>query len=158
MSNNNVPIVQKMRGPGRPKKAASCTWCNESKLPLKYVFPTPNGKKEFCSENCLAEFRKAYAKGACLQCDNVLRGSATSSKDYCSTYCLNKYQKRMDVQNNRVQTVGPMQIVDGSQVLKYLHKNLCNIIFKLCWLLVIFLQIILSLPSMLHLILISYSK
>lgn len=36
--------------------------CNESKHPLNYVLPTQNGKKEFCSVNCLAEFRKEYVK------------------------------------------------------------------------------------------------
>lgn len=48
---------------GRPPKAKStCTMCNESKHPLNYVLPTKNGKKEFCSVNCLAEFRKEYVK------------------------------------------------------------------------------------------------
>lgn len=88
----------KVRGPGRPpKKVVICTWCAESKTPLKFVLPQPNGKKEFCSETCLSEFRKAYSKGACMVCDNVIRGNAPSnSKDICSTYCLNKYQKKND--------------------------------------------------------------
>lgn len=48
---------------GRPPKAKStCTMCNESKHPLNYVLPTQNGKKEFCSVNCLTEFRKEYVK------------------------------------------------------------------------------------------------
>ncbi|XP_021181737.3 polycomb protein Scm [Helicoverpa armigera] len=98
MSNNTVgssgPAPGKIRGPGRPPKR-TCTWCAESKTPLKYVLPTENGKKEFCSETCLSEFRQAYSKGACLHCDNVIRGNAPSnSKNFCSTYCLNKYQKK----------------------------------------------------------------
>ncbi|CAH0399852.1 unnamed protein product [Chilo suppressalis] len=98
MSNNAVgssgPAPGKIRGPGRPPKR-TCTWCAESKTPLKYVLPTENGKKEFCSETCLSEFRQAYSKGACLHCDNVIRGNApSSSKNFCSTYCLNKYQKK----------------------------------------------------------------
>ncbi|CAG5027889.1 unnamed protein product [Parnassius apollo] len=98
MSNNTVGssghAPGKIRGPGRPPKR-TCTWCAESKTPLKYVLPTENGKKEFCSETCLSEFRQAYSKGACLNCDNVIRGSAPpSSKNFCSTYCLNKYQKK----------------------------------------------------------------
>ncbi|KAL0830662.1 hypothetical protein ABMA28_002799 [Loxostege sticticalis] len=98
MSNNTVgssgPAPGKIRGPGRPPKR-TCTWCAESKTPLKYVLPTENGKKEFCSETCLSEFRQAYSKGACLHCDNVIRGNApSSSKNFCSTYCLNKYQKK----------------------------------------------------------------
>lgn len=47
---------------GRPRNKSCCTWCVESKQSLKYVLPTQNGKKEFCSETCLAEFRKAYSK------------------------------------------------------------------------------------------------
>ncbi|KAJ0183346.1 hypothetical protein K1T71_001322 [Dendrolimus kikuchii] len=98
MSNNTVgssgPAPGKIRGPGRPPKR-TCTWCAESKTPLKYVLPTENGKKEFCTETCLSEFRQAYSKGACLHCDNVIRGNAPpSSKNFCSTYCLNKYQKK----------------------------------------------------------------
>ncbi|XP_047525189.1 polycomb protein Scm isoform X1 [Pieris napi] len=97
MSNNTVGssghAPGKIRGPGRPPKR-TCTWCGESKTPLKYVLPTENSKKEFCSETCLSEFRQAYSKGACLHCDNVIRGNAPSNKNFCSTYCLNKYQKK----------------------------------------------------------------
>ncbi|NP_001188365.1 polycomb protein Scm [Bombyx mandarina] len=98
MSNNTVgssgPAPGKIRGPGRPPKR-TCTWCAESKTPLKYVLPTENGKKEFCSETCLSEFRQAYSKGACLHCDTVIRGNVpSSSKNFCSTHCLNIYQKK----------------------------------------------------------------
>ncbi|XP_047357427.1 polycomb protein Scm [Vespa velutina] len=92
----------KMRGPGRPPKSKnSCTWCGETKQPLKYVLPTQHGKKEFCSETCLSEFRKAYVRGACVQCDNVIRGTPVKleqkdgpTKDFCSSFCLNKHQKK----------------------------------------------------------------
>ncbi|XP_060524773.1 polycomb protein Scm [Cylas formicarius] len=104
----------KVRGPGRPpKKAVSCTWCNETKQPLQYVFPTTNGKKEFCSKTCLAEFRKAYTKGgACIQCDNLIRSNSNPpSKDYCSTYCMNKHQKTLQ---SRVAAVAPTTPLEGS--------------------------------------------
>ncbi|XP_017886952.1 polycomb protein Scm isoform X2 [Ceratina calcarata] len=92
----------KMRGPGRPPKSKnSCTWCAELKLPLKYVLPTQHGKKEFCSQTCLSSFRKAYVRGACVQCDNVIRGTPvrleekdTPTKNFCSPYCLNKHHKK----------------------------------------------------------------
>ncbi|KAI4482592.1 PREDICTED: polycomb protein Scm [Polistes canadensis] len=92
----------KMRGPGRPPKSKnSCTWCGETKQPLKYVLPTQHGKKEFCSETCLSEFRKAYVRGACVQCDNVIRGTSVKleqkdgpTKDFCSSFCLNRHQKK----------------------------------------------------------------
>ncbi|KAA0188334.1 hypothetical protein HAZT_HAZT009574 [Hyalella azteca] len=60
---------------GRPPKLPrACTWCAELRPQLKYVFPTPNTKKEFCSEMCLSEFRKALLKhGLCVHCDNVIR-------------------------------------------------------------------------------------
>ena len=56
-----------MVGQGRTAKTAAnnkqtCVWCRQSKQTLKYVLPTQNGKKEFCSEICLAEFRRAYNK------------------------------------------------------------------------------------------------
>lgn len=75
------------------KKPATCTWCGEGKTPLIYVLPTQNGKKEFCSENCIAQFRKATSKGACIQCDNVIK-SNSPSKEFCSQLCLNKHQKK----------------------------------------------------------------
>lgn len=71
----------------------TCAWCAESKTPLKYVLPTQNGKKEFCSETCIAEFRKAYSKGACSECDNAIRANAPN-REFCSTFCLNKSKKK----------------------------------------------------------------
>ncbi|XP_068155677.1 polycomb protein Scm [Drosophila tropicalis] len=85
--------TQQQRQRGRPAKRATCTWCGEGKLPLQYVLPTHSGKKEFCSETCIAEFRKAYSKGACTQCDNVIREGAPD-KAFCSMMCMNKHQKK----------------------------------------------------------------
>ncbi|XP_011499412.1 PREDICTED: polycomb protein Scm [Ceratosolen solmsi marchali] len=100
-----------VRGRGRPPKLrTACTWCGETKLPLKYVLPTQHGKKEFCCETCLAEFRKAYVRGACVQCDNVIRGTPVRleqrnepPKDFCSSVCLNKHQKK-DIQEETKKT------------------------------------------------------
>lgn len=77
-----------------------CTWCAESKTPLKYVLPTQTGKKEFCSETCIAEFRKAYSKGACIECDNAIRSNAPN-REFCSTYCLNKNKKKTSGTNQQ---------------------------------------------------------
>lgn len=71
----------------------TCAWCAEAKTPLKYVLPTQNGKKEFCSETCIAEFRKAYSKGSCTECDNAIRANAPN-REFCSTFCLNKNKKK----------------------------------------------------------------
>ncbi|XP_055641561.1 polycomb protein Scm [Toxorhynchites rutilus septentrionalis] len=76
-----------------PSSNSSCIWCGENKTPLKYILPTQNGKKEFCSETCILEFRKAYSKGACIQCDNVIRANAPKP-NYCSTFCMKKHQKK----------------------------------------------------------------
>jgi len=93
---------------GRPPKNKACTWCAESRQALKYILPTQHGKKEFCSETCLSEFRKAYNKGACHQCDNVIRGTPVrfelpdaAPKEFCSTTCLHKYQKDANGEQNR---------------------------------------------------------
>lgn len=83
-----------------PKSGTTCTWCAEAKDPLQYVLPTQNGKKEFCSESCLGEFRKAYSKGACIQCDNVIRTQTAPNREYCSAYCMNKHQKKNNSSNN----------------------------------------------------------
>uniref|UniRef100_A0A2S2R9U6 Polycomb protein Scm n=1 Tax=Sipha flava TaxID=143950 RepID=A0A2S2R9U6_9HEMI len=92
--------TNKMRG--RPPKAKStCTMCNDSKHPLNYVLPTQNGKKEFCSVNCLAEFRKEYNKNGCANCDNIIKGTPvkqenqdSTPKNFCSAACLNKHQRK----------------------------------------------------------------
>ncbi|KAH8295489.1 hypothetical protein KR018_012251 [Drosophila ironensis] len=92
-SANSTSPASTQRQRGRPAKRATCTWCGEGKLPLQYVLPTQTGKKEFCSETCIAEFRKAYSKGACTQCDNVIRDGAPN-KEFCSIMCMNKHQKK----------------------------------------------------------------
>lgn len=90
------PIKQPNTSPQQQQNR--CTWCAETKQPLRYILPTQNGKKEFCSETCIAEFRKAYNKGACKECDNAIRGNAPN-RDFCSTYCLNKNNKKKQQQS-----------------------------------------------------------
>lgn len=100
--NDKVIKRTSLLGPGRPPKLRnSCTWCGETKQPLKYVLPTQNGKKEFCSETCLSESRKSFARGACAQCESLIRNTPVrldqkdgSKKDFCSSSCLNIYQKK----------------------------------------------------------------
>ncbi|XP_058061705.1 polycomb protein Scm [Anopheles bellator] len=73
--------------------ATACALCLETKNPLKYVLPTQSGNKEFCSEACIADYRKACGKGTCLQCDNVVRANAPNSF-FCSTFCMKKEMKK----------------------------------------------------------------
>lgn len=94
--NNNGASNGSAKGRGRPSKksiSTICAWCTENKPSLKYVLPTQSGKKEFCSQSCIAEFRKAYSKGACQQCDNAIRTNAPN-REFCSTFCMNKFQRR----------------------------------------------------------------
>lgn len=110
---NSTVANNKNRGPpGRSSKRSSppnCTWCADAKVPLKYVFPTQNGSKEFCSETCISEFRKAYSKGACAYCDNVIRNTALNKK-YCSTFCMNKHQRK----NNHENSTSPSSVSSTS--------------------------------------------
>ena len=39
--------------------SGTCNQCGEKKGVLPYIFPTQNGKKEFCSEPCLSNYRNA---------------------------------------------------------------------------------------------------
>lgn len=108
MSSGN-DTIGKNRNSGRPiKKSTSpsasvptstanlltCAWCNENKPILKYVLPIPGADKEFCSELCISEFRKARKKGACNQCGNVIRPNVAPNTEFCSTFCFNKSQNR----------------------------------------------------------------
>ncbi|KAK7077941.1 Zinc ion binding [Halocaridina rubra] len=90
------------RGPGRPpKNPRTCTWCSEVKSQLKYVFPTSSGKREFCSEMCLSEYRKAIMKGTCANCSGVIRStpvkcesSSGRRRELCSNECLKAWAKK----------------------------------------------------------------
>uniref|UniRef100_A0A1B6EGN3 SAM domain-containing protein n=1 Tax=Clastoptera arizonana TaxID=38151 RepID=A0A1B6EGN3_9HEMI len=93
------------QGKGRvgrpPKNKPSCPWCGETRSLLKYILPTSEGKKSFCSHACLLEYSKIYLKGNCLECDKLIKDTpvqleqtGTTPKDFCSTECLNKYQKK----------------------------------------------------------------
>lgn len=90
------PTANNKPRPGRPPKkvATLCGWCEEpssGKQPMhKYVWE--HEKKEFCSKSCIAQFKEAHSRGFCVQCDNVL-GLAAPHKEFCSMYCLNKYQR-----------------------------------------------------------------
>lgn len=104
-NNNSIHTTSgagKPRNVGRPRSInlPACTWCGESKTPLKYVLPTLNGKEEFCSETCISEFRKA---GVCVECYNPIRESAPS-REFCSTTCMNKNKKNKAVKNGSTTT------------------------------------------------------
>lgn len=101
-NSNRINSGSKLRGPGRPRLNPSCTWCGETKLTLQYILPTPNGRKEFCSETCIGEYRKSETKGACLLCGNVVKKNSPN-KDFCSTNCMNRHQRK---RNSSVTTSG----------------------------------------------------
>lgn len=114
-----VASTQKVKSAirGRPQKKSvpSCTWCGFGQNPLKYVIPTQQGKKEFCSESCLSEFRKTLLKGSCAHCDNVIRDNPVllevqggPSKNFCSTVCLTLYQKKETMLDARRRPSAPL--------------------------------------------------
>lgn len=100
-------------GGSATSSTATCIWCGEAKTPLKYVLPTQNGKKEFCSETCILEFRKAYSKGACVQCDNVIRANAPKP-NFCSTFCMKKHQKKALAAAAAASAASPVSPSDGA--------------------------------------------
>ena len=90
IGNGKIKVAGRQGRPGRPAKKllTSCSWCEESELPLKYVL-SENENKKFCSKSCIAQFSNANRKGMlCLQCDNVIVASSPSNK-YCSIICMN---------------------------------------------------------------------
>lgn len=92
-NNNNNPKLRTRPGKKStsPTQMSECGWCSDIKPILKYILPTLSGENlQFCSENCIAEFRKAVKKGACKQCGNAVRSSIAPNKEYCSTFCMNK--------------------------------------------------------------------
>lgn len=101
-SSNNNNDTSKLREFRRSaKKSASptqiliCAWCDKRKPILKYILPTLSGENlDFCSEECLAQFRKAVKKGACKQCGNAIRPAVAPNREYCSAFCLNKSQPK----------------------------------------------------------------
>lgn len=117
-SGNKSPIKQ-------AQSPQHCTWCAESRTPLKYVLPTQNGKKEFCSETCIAEFRKAYSKGACIECDNAIRANAPN-REFCSTFCLNKHNKKKNNSTSGVQQAPSTSQNIKSQLNNNNNNNLSN--------------------------------
>lgn len=93
INNNNNPKLRARasKKSASPTQMSACGWCSDTKPILKYILPTLSGENlQFCSENCLAEFRKAVKKGACKQCGNAVRSTVAPSKEYCSTFCMNK--------------------------------------------------------------------
>lgn len=92
-NNNNNPKLRARasKKSASPTQLSACGWCSDTKPILKYILPTLSGENlQFCSENCLAEFRKAVKKGACKQCGNVVRLTIAPNKEYCSMFCMNK--------------------------------------------------------------------
>lgn len=92
-NNNNNPKLRARaaKKSASPTQMSACGWCSDNKPILKFILPTLSGENlQFCSEMCIAEFRKAVKKGACKQCGSVVRPTVAPNKEYCSLYCMNK--------------------------------------------------------------------
>ncbi|XP_037280784.1 polycomb protein Scm [Rhipicephalus microplus] len=77
-----------------------CAWCEDNRKDLRHAITVGHARKEFCSENCLHEFKRVYLKVACALCEIVIRGASVHLDDhgqlreFCSTECLDKYRLR----------------------------------------------------------------
>ncbi|XP_037579170.1 polycomb protein Scm isoform X1 [Dermacentor silvarum] len=77
-----------------------CAWCEDNHKDLRHAITVGHVRKEFCSENCLHEFKRVYLKVACALCEIVIRGASVHLEDhgqlreFCSTECLDKYRLR----------------------------------------------------------------
>ncbi|XP_077489053.1 polycomb protein Scm isoform X2 [Amblyomma americanum] len=77
-----------------------CAWCEDNRKDLRHAITVGHVRKEFCSENCLHEFKRVYLKVACALCEIVIRGASVHLEDngqlreFCSTECLDKYRLR----------------------------------------------------------------
>ncbi|XP_077540541.1 polycomb protein Scm isoform X1 [Haemaphysalis longicornis] len=83
--------------PGQANKPC-CAWCEDNRKDLRHAITVGHVRKEFCSENCLHEFKRVYLKVACALCEIVIRGASVHLEDhgqlreFCSTECLDKYR------------------------------------------------------------------
>lgn len=55
--------------PGQANKPC-CAWCEDNRKDLRHAITVGHVRKEFCSENCLHEFKRVYLKSdsSCLLC------------------------------------------------------------------------------------------
>lgn len=97
-NNNSNPklrarAAKKSASPTPMSEMSACGWCSDSKptSSFHYNMHTLSGDDlRFCSEMCIAEFRKAVKKGGCKQCGNVVTTGTAPNKEYCSLHCMNK--------------------------------------------------------------------
>lgn len=90
---------------GRPPKM-KCTWCLEVNNQLNYVLPVADGQKQFCSVQCLQQFKKnVQLKGPpsmCTHCGDAIQGNLVQLeqqdeiKTFCTNKCLLKYQRKLE--------------------------------------------------------------
>lgn len=86
------------KGSGRGRTKPCCAWCSDKK-DLKYCLTVGHQKKDFCSETCMQEFKRAYLKLTCTFCENEIEGTPVTSadlslRDFCSQECVQKFAER----------------------------------------------------------------
>uniref|UniRef100_A0A1W7RA05 Polycomb protein SCMH1 n=1 Tax=Hadrurus spadix TaxID=141984 RepID=A0A1W7RA05_9SCOR len=85
-------------GSGKGRTKPFCAWCEDNKKDLKYCLNSGQGRKDFCSDTCMAEYKRAYIKSNCAVCETIILGSPVQIeehgqiKELCSTECFQKYQ------------------------------------------------------------------
>lgn len=71
-----------------------CGWCGQTKQKNPYVLLKRNGRRLFCSESCLLEFRRE----TCFECGSPLSLSPlcfprhSSLQKFCSQDCIEKFK------------------------------------------------------------------
>ncbi|ODM94488.1 Polycomb protein Scm [Orchesella cincta] len=98
-SNNNIP-------------GNRCVWCRKCQVKLNFVLPTAEGKKEFCTCDCLLHFRNVYNDKQnpcvlCPNCDCLVRTPSTEPQvklqvqgktlEFCCAGCLDEYKQKHNI-------------------------------------------------------------
>ncbi|CAL8108629.1 unnamed protein product [Orchesella dallaii] len=89
-----------------------CVWCRKWQPKLNFVLPTAEGKKEFCTCDCLLHFRNVYndKKNPCVLCGNcdcVVRTPSSEahqklsyqgkSYEFCCPQCLEEFKTKHNI-------------------------------------------------------------
>ncbi|KAK8770666.1 hypothetical protein V5799_012870 [Amblyomma americanum] len=57
-----------------------CAWCEDNRKDLRHAITVGHVRKEFCSENCLHEFKRVYLKAYKLDCPPVVVASISEGE------------------------------------------------------------------------------
>lgn len=102
----SFPITDGVDASDCNRAVIPCEWCGQTKQKNPYVLLKRNGRRSFCSESCLLEFRKE----TCFECGRPLSGSSlhfayrSSLQKFCSQNCFDNLKAVESPTNSRVLT------------------------------------------------------